>query len=149
MVSRAALPCLSNADVEAMQPALLAYARRAVGNPELAAELVQETLLAAVAAQHTFQQRSALRSWCIGILTHKAADLFRARRRARLVFTDEVAPEELAEPTQGARIASSRSVKPWPCSKPAYASCPTWSAWRCYASTSKASSMTKPAYVWT
>lgn len=48
---------------------------------DTARDLVQETLLAAVAGRADFQGRAALRTWCIGILTHKRLDLFRSQKR--------------------------------------------------------------------
>ena len=60
---------------------LYAYAVRRVRRPESAEDLVQETLLAAVEAFSTFEDRSSVRTWLIGILRHKIADHFRARYR--------------------------------------------------------------------
>ena len=44
---------------------------------ELAEDLVQETLLAALRAKERFQGRSGERSWLVGILKNKIADYFR------------------------------------------------------------------------
>jgi RNA polymerase sigma-70 factor, ECF subfamily len=63
---------------------LTAYALRRVSDRALAEDLVQESLLAALAADREFQGRSSLRTWLTGILKHKIADAFRARARAPL-----------------------------------------------------------------
>lgn len=101
MVLQAAPPRLSASEVAELQPVLLAYALRATGDAEAARDLVQETLLAAVAGRGDFQGRAALRTWCIGILTHKVLDLFRSRQRARARAADDTCPDDLAEPTAG------------------------------------------------
>jgi RNA polymerase sigma-70 factor, ECF subfamily len=99
MLIPAPVTLLTDQELQELQPVLLAYALRAIGNAELARDLVQETLLAAVAGHPKFEQRAALRTWCIGILTHKVMDVFRSRRRARLVSADELPAEQLAQPT--------------------------------------------------
>jgi RNA polymerase sigma-70 factor (ECF subfamily) len=63
---------------------LTAYALRRVSERSLAEDLVQETLLAALAAEIEFQGRSSLRTWLTGILKHKIADFFRSRARTPL-----------------------------------------------------------------
>jgi RNA polymerase sigma factor (sigma-70 family) len=87
---------LSEGEVADLEPVLYAYAVRAVGDPDGARDLVQDTLLAAISGRPRFQGRATLRSWCIGILTHKVMDLFRARKRAALTVDDS--PDDLAEP---------------------------------------------------
>jgi RNA polymerase sigma-70 factor (ECF subfamily) len=64
----------TDAEVAALEPVLLAYASRA-----------------------TFAGGSRLRTWAVGILTHKVIDLFRARRRSGDRI-DDTSPDELAEP---------------------------------------------------
>jgi RNA polymerase sigma-70 factor (ECF subfamily) len=99
MGARATTAGLSEQEIADLEPALYAYAVRAVGDRDAARDLVQETLLAAVAGRARFEGRAALRTWCIGILTHKVLDLFRARTRARL-SDDAAAMDDLAEPIQ-------------------------------------------------
>jgi RNA polymerase sigma-70 factor (ECF subfamily) len=65
-----------------LEPVLYRFALRAVGDSELARDLTQEALLAAVAQGGAFGGRSSLRTWVIGILSHKVIDHFR-RRAAR------------------------------------------------------------------
>jgi RNA polymerase sigma-70 factor (ECF subfamily) len=87
-------PALSDAEVGELEPALRAYAIRAVGDREVAKDLVQETLLAALRGRTQFAGRAQLRTWAIGILTHKIMDLFRARKHVPL--DDRL--DDLAEP---------------------------------------------------
>ena len=91
---------ISDAEIAELEPVLRAYAIRAVGDIDAAGDLVQETLLAALAGRTRFAGRARLRTWCIGILTHKVMDLFRARHRERLVPPDEHSVDDLAEPTE-------------------------------------------------
>ncbi len=58
---------------------LFRYALLQLRDSVLAEDAVQETLLAALQAEGGFAGRSSLRTWLIGILKHKIADL---RRRA-------------------------------------------------------------------
>lgn len=62
-----------------MEPVLYRFALRAVRDSDTARDLVQETLLAAVAQADQFLGRSTERTWAIGILAHKIADHFRRR----------------------------------------------------------------------
>jgi len=57
--------------------ALYCYALQRVHNPDVAEDLVQETLLAALASKGSFVGRSAERTWLIGILKHKLVDHLR------------------------------------------------------------------------
>jgi RNA polymerase sigma-70 factor (ECF subfamily) len=63
--------------------ALYRYALGRVGNPDAAEDLVQETLLAALAAKSSFAGLSAERTWLIGILKHKLVDHLRKSLRQR------------------------------------------------------------------
>lgn len=91
---------IDQATYDHVQPVLLGYAQRAVRQPELAQELVQESWLAALRHIDSFDGRASLRSWMVGILKHKIVDHFRrAAREAQLDVAPEssVAPE--AEPS--------------------------------------------------
>lgn len=57
--------------------ALYSYAMMRVGDNELAEDLVQETLLAALQSWESFAGDSSERTWLIGILRHKILDFFR------------------------------------------------------------------------
>lgn len=61
--------------------ALFAYALRRVRNRAAAEDLVQDTLLAALAAPERFEGRSSVRTWLFGILRHKVIDHWRSQGR--------------------------------------------------------------------
>ena len=64
---------------------LFRYARARVRSDHVAEDLVQDTLLAALAAGKTFRGESAERTWLVGILRHKVLDHLRAAGRLRPV----------------------------------------------------------------
>jgi len=70
---------ISEAELRELQPVLQRFAVRATRDVEQAHELVQEALVAAVAQAGDFAGRSSLRTWVIGILSHKIIDHFRRR----------------------------------------------------------------------
>lgn len=57
------------------------FARQRVRDRALAEDVVQDALLAALDALPTFQGHSSLRTWLMGILTHKIKDAFRSEAR--------------------------------------------------------------------
>lgn len=71
--------------VDAHGDYLYRFALARVRDRDAAEEVVQEALLAALAARHRFRGRSSERSWLTAILNRKVADWLRAavRRRAR------------------------------------------------------------------
>jgi RNA polymerase sigma-70 factor (ECF subfamily) len=82
--------------------ALRAYAVGQVRDRALADDLVQDTLLAAIAPGNaSFDRRSSERTWLIGILKHKIADTYRARAR------QEVSLDHLDQGTSGSSDESS------------------------------------------
>jgi len=64
-----------------LRPALLALAMAQLGDKTAADDAVQETLLAALEKGHTFQGRSSIKTWLIGILKHKVRDEIRHQKR--------------------------------------------------------------------
>lgn len=60
---------------------LYAYAFSRVREESAAEDLVQETLLAALQARQTFNEKSNERTWLTGILKHKIIDHFRRNSR--------------------------------------------------------------------
>jgi RNA polymerase sigma-70 factor (ECF subfamily) len=60
---------------------LLRYARLQLRNDTWAEDAVSETLLAALSKPQSFEQRSQLKTWLVGILKHKLVDTLRSRRR--------------------------------------------------------------------
>lgn len=63
------------------RPYLYRYALSKLRRAEIADEVVQDTLMAALEGQTTFRGESALRTWLTGILKHKIVDW--QRRQAR------------------------------------------------------------------
>src|SRR5438093_6382902 len=56
---------------------LYRYALTRVRKPDIAQDLVQETMLAAMRSHEKFAGQSSVRSWLCGILKHKLCDHFR------------------------------------------------------------------------
>jgi RNA polymerase sigma-70 factor (ECF subfamily) len=97
---------LSGAEIAELQPVMQRFALRATRDPELARELVQEALVAAVAQSGEFAGRSSLRTWVIGILSHKVIDHF--RRRSLLVDGSEERLLEAPSPEDLERVIAAR-----------------------------------------
>ena len=62
-----------------LEPVLFRFALRATRDADLSRDLTQEAMLAAVAQEGQFAGRSSLRTWVMGILSHKVIDHFRRR----------------------------------------------------------------------
>jgi RNA polymerase sigma-70 factor (ECF subfamily) len=71
---------LLEADLRALEPVLYRFALRATREPETSRDLTQDALLHAVAQAQHFSGRSTLRTWVLGILSHKVLDHFRQRK---------------------------------------------------------------------
>lgn len=72
---------------------LYRYALFRTGDPDLAADLVQDTLLAALDSGDRFSGGSSVKTWLIAILKHKVLDAIRRRIRERSIFAPEPAPD--------------------------------------------------------
>ncbi len=57
------------------------FALMRVSDETLAEELVQNTLLAAIGAKNSYQGKSSIKTWLLGILKHKIMDHFRQNHR--------------------------------------------------------------------
>lgn len=87
-------------ELAAHQSVLLAWAIRATGDREVARDLVNDTAVAALSQPERFAGRSQLRTWLIGILSHKVADHFRRRHaQAFEPLEDADPPGLLATPS--------------------------------------------------
>lgn len=76
--------------------ALYRYAYFRLRDPAVAEDLVQETLLAALAGRARFREQAAERTWLIAILKNKLADhLRKTLREAPLAEVDESLLDEL------------------------------------------------------
>ena len=60
---------------------LLRYARLQLRNDAWAEDAVSETMLAALSKPQSFDNRSQLKTWLVGILKHKVIDVLRQRKR--------------------------------------------------------------------
>ncbi len=92
---------------------LFGYALRRVDRSDVAEDLVQDTLVAALRAQDTFSNRSAVRTWLVSILRNKIADHF--RQASHRPATNGLAIDDLPE-TQDfvARGHWQRTLGSWP-----------------------------------
>lgn len=104
-----AAPEITDAQIAEATPALLAFAVRAVRQRAVAQDLVQETFVAALEAKASFEGRSALRTWLIGILVRKILMHFRRQNREVPTDTRSSSPSELELPSH---FAPSREVSP-------------------------------------
>jgi RNA polymerase sigma-70 factor (ECF subfamily) len=69
--------------------AVYGYARsRLAPHADLVDDIVQDVFLAALNGLATFQARSSLRTWLLGIARHKIEDVYRQRLRASLPLDD-------------------------------------------------------------
>jgi len=74
---------------------LYRYGLSRVRNPEMAEDLVQETLLAALKAQVNYVGQASEQTWLVGILKHKVIDSFRkASREKTQVFEEQLMADE-------------------------------------------------------
>jgi RNA polymerase sigma-70 factor (ECF subfamily) len=81
--------------VEAERSYLLRYASLQLRDPHAAEDVVQETLLAALAGEAAFGGRSNVRTWLTGILKHKIVDVIRRRSRETALAPDDDGLEAL------------------------------------------------------
>ena len=75
--------------VEGERAYLLRYASLQLRDRGAAEDVVQETLLAALAGEASFAGRSNLRTWLTGILKHKIIDVIRKGGRETSIDSDE------------------------------------------------------------
>jgi RNA polymerase sigma-70 factor (ECF subfamily) len=84
-------------NLEQYQPYLLRYALLQLRDPQLADDVVQETLLVALEGA-TFSGKSSRKTWLTGILKHKIIDLIRRQARERpLVEGDDASEAEAVD----------------------------------------------------
>jgi RNA polymerase sigma-70 factor (ECF subfamily) len=77
---------------------LLRIASLQLRDRHLAEDVVQETMLSAVAAADSYAGRARVKTWLVGILKHKVIDALRARARHPRTLTDlgaEVGTDDL------------------------------------------------------
>ena len=74
------------AELETHRRYLLRVAQLQLRDADLAEDVVQETLLAALAARDGFSGRSSIKTWLTGILKHKIVDAIRQKQRQPIVM---------------------------------------------------------------
>lgn len=73
-----------------LSPPLLRYLQRMVGDPAVADDLLQETLIRIARGLGSFTGRATVKTWAFSIATHVAADYFRRPERGvRIVDISE------------------------------------------------------------
>ncbi len=75
------MPRINPAEFEAHRTALLRFAVLQIRDRDVAEDLVQDTLVAALSASNGFAGDSSLRTWLTGILRHKIIDHLRKAGR--------------------------------------------------------------------
>lgn len=84
-------------ELEAQRGYLLRVARLQLRDSALAEDVVQDTLVAALAAQSGFSGKSSVKTWLTGILKHKIVDAIRRKQKAPVplsVLDDEGALDD-------------------------------------------------------
>jgi RNA polymerase sigma-70 factor, ECF subfamily len=76
------------AELDTHRRYLLRVARLQLRDAELAEDVVQDTMLAALKAREGYTGASTVKTWVTGILKHKIVDAIRARQRAPLPMAD-------------------------------------------------------------
>ena len=83
----------------------------ALGDPDSADDLTQETYLRAFGSLHRFEHRSSVRTWLLTIARRVCADAVRSRRRPRLALVrDDADLERLASPRGTDPVAEGAAV---------------------------------------
>jgi len=84
------------AEVQALRPQLLRFARSQLRNDAWAEDAVSDTVLAALEKPQAFAGRSQLKTWLVGVLKHKLIDQLRRHHREATTLTTDDA-EDLDE----------------------------------------------------
>lgn len=73
--------------VEDYGDVLFRYALRILKNPDQAEDAVQEAFIAAIRAKDSFQGRSSVQTWLVGILRNKIHDALRKKYREQEILS--------------------------------------------------------------
>lgn len=91
--------------VAELSPMLLRYLRRYVGDPSLADDFLQETLVRMERGLAGFEQRASVKTWAFSIASRVAADYFRRPENSLdIVGIEEAAEIADVEPQVDARL---------------------------------------------
>ena len=77
------------AQVQALRPQLMRYARGQLRNEAWAEDAVSDTLLAALEKPQAFAGLSQLKTWLVGVLKHKLIDQLRKQQREATVLSQD------------------------------------------------------------
>jgi RNA polymerase sigma-70 factor (ECF subfamily) len=77
------------AQVEALRPQLMRFARSQLRNDAWAEDAVSDTVLAALERPDGFGGQSQLKTWLVGVLKHKVVDQLRRHTREATVLSSE------------------------------------------------------------
>ncbi len=77
------------AQVQALRPQLMRFARSQLRNDAWAEDAVSDTLLAALEKPGSFSGQSQLKTWLVGVLKHKVVDQLRRHTREATLLTTE------------------------------------------------------------
>ena len=94
-----------NLALREIEPILFRFALRATRNPDVSRDLVQDTLVAALTAMPEFAGRLKLRTWVIGILSHKVVDHFRRQNVPESIESADLVASPSSEDLERATIA--------------------------------------------
>jgi len=75
------------AELDTHRRYLLRVAQLQLRDADLAEDVVQDTLVAALSARAGFSGRSSIRTWLTGILKHKIVDAIRSKQRQPVALT--------------------------------------------------------------
>lgn len=89
MIAPAMTPPDFPQQLEALREQLLRFARLQLRNEAWAEDAVSETVLAALEKPRSFEGRSQLKTWLVGILKHKLVDQLRKHTRECAVGGDD------------------------------------------------------------
>lgn len=89
-------------ELEALRSYLMRYARAKLNDQHVAEDVVQETMLAALAGKSPFEGRSGLRTWLTSILKHKIIDVYRRQATESRQFLPTHDDESDALPAEDA-----------------------------------------------
>ncbi|OGB26601.1 MAG: hypothetical protein A3I66_17310 [Burkholderiales bacterium RIFCSPLOWO2_02_FULL_57_36] len=87
-------PLLNDAALIQLRENLLRFATLQLRNREVAEDVVQDTILAALAASDRFEHRASVKTWVFSILKNKIVDVFRDRWNKNRVELAEATGDE-------------------------------------------------------